>query len=350
MTENEKIFEEYKRQQLEEQKEMLSKNSQLIQDFKEYCKQFDIDLKDTDFKYIQTIGIVAENPNLVFKLNKNLGQDKEGLIDFATLKKYFQIERFAAGYLYSEKFMAMAHQFFRRGYNQYSNFSPQFTEIFWTFNHDEKEKYISLDSNKVRVNVSDRMYMEFETWYGAKFQEEISTIDDGIVRLRPPLDLESFEIDFFFGSTYSLDIKWYTKKHIKVFQSEEFKTENVKVELDGSEYHPAKYVHAEFDTKEGTFRHFDGAIHLYTENEYQQRKDTDFNHDEKSDSQIKTKSKKLFKLNGKIEIKDWVELTSHFVTGNPLVFEYFEGKLPDRIIDIVSKLRESRKNKAHNSN
>ncbi len=342
MKEQQKIFEEYRKQQLEEQKEMMSKNSELIEGFKTYCKNFGIVLSDNNFKYIQTIGIVAEHPDIIYKLNNALEQDKEGLIDFATLNEQFEIKKFVSGYLYSDKYMAMAHRYFRRGHNEYSNFSPRFTEIFWAFNHDEKEKYIALDSNKVRINVDDSMYMEFDTWYGAKFQEEISTIEDGIVKLRPPLDLEPFHIDFFFGSTYSLDIKWYTKENIKVFQSEEFKTDKVNIELNGIPYYPAKYVHSEFDMETGFFRHFDGAIHLYTEEEYYQRRDSDFNHDQKSNSHIKTKSRKLFKLNGEIEIKDWVDLTSHFMTGNPLIFEYFEGKLPDRIIDTVSKLRASK--------
>ncbi len=342
MTEQERIFEQYKKQQLEEQKEMLSKNSRLIEEFKIYCKNFGIMLSDNHFKYIQTIGIVAEYPDLIYKLNNALKKDKEGLIDFATLNEQFEIKRFASGYLYSDKYMAMAHSYFRRGHNKYSNFSPRFAEIFWAFKHDDKEKYIALDSNMVRINVDDSMYMEFDTWYGAKFQEVISNIEDGIVKLRPPLDLEPFHIEFFFGSTYSLDIKWYTKENIQVFQSEEFKIEKVNIELNGINYFPAKYVHSEFDKETGASRHFDGAIHLYTEEEYYQRRDSDFNHDQKGESHIKTKSRKLFKLNGKIEIKDWVNLTSHFMTGNPLIFEYFEGKLPDRIIDTISKLREAK--------
>lgn len=342
MTEQQRFFEEYRKQQLEEEKEMLSKNSELIDNFKAYCNRLGIVLNESNFKYIQTIGIIAEYPDIIYKLNNELKEDKEGLIAFSTLKEQFEIKQFASGYLYSERYMAMAHRYFRRGHNEYNNFAPRFTEIFWAFNHDEEEKHIALDPNKVRINVDDSLYMEFDTWYGAKFQEDISTIEDGIVKLRPPLDLESFHIDFFFDSTYSLDIKWYTKKSIQVFQSEEFKTEKVKIELNGISYFPAKYVHSEFDKETGTFRHFDGAIHLYTEDEYYQRRDSDFNHDEKGELHIKTKSRKLFKLNGKIEIKDWVNLTSHFMTGNPLVFEYFEGKLPDRIMDTVSKLREAK--------
>ena len=84
-----------------------------------------------------------------------------------------------------------------------------------------------------------------------------------------------------------------------------------------------------------TFRHIDGAIHFYTSDEYYQRRDSDFNHNNKNSSQLKTLSLKLFKVNGLISIDDWTELTSQYLTGNPLVFEYFEEKFPDHIQEFI---------------
>ncbi len=100
--------------------------------------------------------------------------------------------------------------------------------------------------------------MELDTWYGAKFQRNISDIEDGVVKLRPPLDFEPSDIEILFGNTYSLDIKWSSKKDIKVFQSEDFKAESSKIIRNGKEYFPARYVHAEYDSLTGKFRHFDG--------------------------------------------------------------------------------------------
>lgn len=171
----------------------------------------------------------------------------------------------------------------------------------------------------------------------------ISDIEDGIVKLRPPLGLETFNIRFFFGDTYSLDIKWTTKHGVKVFQAEEFKTSEIKIKKDGIEYYPVKYIHAEFDCLEKVFRHFDGAIHFYTEEEYYQRRDNDFNYNSKNSYQLKTLSQKLFKINGHVLVEDWVTLVSHYLTGNPLIFEYFEGKLPDRILDILESLQQINK-------
>lgn len=246
--------------------------------------------------------------------------------------------------------MAMANPYFRRGHYEKNSFEPRFIELYWDYYSAENEKFISLDFDKVRINIDNQMFMEFDTWYGAKFDDKISNIEDGTVKLSPPLDLEGFDIEFFFGNVHSLNIKWYTKesiekgtkKIIKVFQAEEFKKPNSKIKKNGIEYFPAKYIHAEFDVLEGFFRHFDGALHFYNETEYFQRRDTDFNHNQKNDLQIKTLSQKLFKVNGKIEVNKWVELTSQFLSKNPLIIEYFEGKLPDKLTELVNRLRNGK--------
>ena len=48
-----------------------------------------------------------------------------------------------------------------------------------------------------------------------------------------------------------------------------------------------------------------------------------------------TLSKKLFKINGHLSIDSWLELSSHYFSGDPLVHEYFEGQLPEQIQKIV---------------
>jgi hypothetical protein len=327
---------------IEEEKQQLSKNKDLIDSFKDFASQYSIQLKDENFRYFDTIGIVATYPNLITHFDSSLIPDKEGLMDFDLLSETFEKRRFAKGYLYSEKFMLMANSYFRRGYHYGNSFEPRFVELFWELKLTNSKTYISLDLDRLRINVDSSMHMEFDTWYGAKFNRNIKDVKDDIVKLRPPLYLDDFDLSFFFGDTYSLDIKWYSANGIKTFQAEEFKTEKIKIEKDGVEYYPVKYIHAEFDLDKNYFRHFDGAIHFYTENEYVNRKDSDFNYNSKAESLIKTKSEKLFKINGKISVETWIEYTSHFFSKNPLVFEYFEGNYPKHIVDFLEKLNETK--------
>ncbi|MGQ7869609.1 hypothetical protein [Sunxiuqinia sp. sy24] len=334
-----KEIEDYYKFQEEERLKELSKNESLINDFITYSKKMNIELGKDDFDYIQTIGIIVRHPNIVAKLNCQLTPDKEDLLKTSAIEKDFKKEPFASGYYFSDKFVIMAHPHFRRGYHERNSYSPRFVDVFWNFHSGKIEKYIAIDPDVVRVNVDNLMYIERDTWYGAKFQKLISEIEDGVVKLRPPLDLDSLDIEFFFGATYALDILWTSKNSVKTFQLEEFKTEKQTICINGVDYFPVRYVHAEYDIKKKVFRHFDGAIHYYNCEEYHNRRDSDFNYNFKNGKHIKTKSQKLFKINGDLCVEDWVELTSQFLSGNPLIYEYFEGKLPDRINELIEKRR-----------
>lgn len=82
--------------------------------------------------------------------------------------------------------------------------------------------------------------------------------------------------------------------------------------------------------------------HDITSEEYYSRRDADFNYNAKNDRKIKTASEKLFKFNGKISVDNWIEYSSHFMTANPLVHEYFEGSYPEHISEIVEAVRKSK--------
>lgn len=329
----------------DEEKKKLSDNAKLINYFKLFCAKNGVVMTDDNFKYIQTIGIVASHPNLVGQLCNDFSRDKEGLVDFNFLTKRFGRRPFAKGFLYSDNFMLMAHPYFRRGFYPNNNFAPRFIELFWSFKQDDIDTYISLDYDRVRINVDNSANIELDTWYGAQFNNEINSINDGVTKLRPPLDVDSFTNSFLFSDVYSLDIKWETKDGIKSFQAEEFKTDKTKICKDGNEFFPVRYIHAEFDLEKNTFRHFDGAVHFYSSHEYYIRRESDFNYNSKNNFKIKTISVKLFKMNGNISVDTWIEFTSHFLTGNPLVFEYFEGKYPAHVSEILEAMQMDKNKK-----
>ena len=192
-----------------------------------------------------------------------------------------------------------------------ANFAPRFIEVFWNFRGAGVLKYLAIDEDRVRLDIDGSIYVELDTWFGARFNKDIAIIPSGLVKLRPPLDLSPIRVEFFFASAYCLDIRWDQEGSIKTFQALELKAENVTVEVNGEQFHPARYLHAEYDTTTRTFRHFDGAVQLYKSDEYLVRRDSDFNYNLKSVAQIKARSKKLFKLNGALQVDEWVELCCH---------------------------------------
>lgn len=339
MTEKTERFNNYQQTMLEEEKKELANNSELISGFKKFCASKGLELRDENFQYLHTIGIVAFFPNIVGHIYPDLVKDKEGLVDFASLCKSFRRRRFASGYLYDESVMLMAHPYFRRAFSHFNNYAPRFIEFFWEVDDAKINPFIALDFDRVRIDVNDRFYMELDTWYGARFNNDVGQIPDGLSKLRPPMDLSEDIIELLFKNAYSLDTKWVTKDGIRSFQLEEFKTNKVRIIKDGHEYHPVRYIHSEYDLLKGYFRHFDGAIHFYTADEYYSRRDSDFNYNLKGSNQIKTISEKLFKMNGVVELEMWIQFTSHFLSGNPLIFEYFEGAYPAQIADAIDAIR-----------
>ncbi|ARN78889.1 hypothetical protein BST97_13320 [Nonlabens spongiae] len=154
--------------------------------------------------------------------------------------------------------------------------------------------------------------------------------------------MDDFELDFFYASAFALDIYWYSYENIKVFQALEFKQSNVTTEIEGKSYFPVRYVHAEYDMDSKCFRHFDGALQFYIEEEYYERRTNNFNSKVKGEYQVKSKSKKLFKINGRLTVEDWVAFTIHFFAMNPLILEYIEGKEPDFLKPTLDAIRKDR--------
>lgn len=334
------LIEQRKKQLAIDKKKELRNNSIAIENFIIFCKNKDIILTTDNFDYIETIGIIATYPNLLNKLNTELIKNDEELICCKLLKKHYTKRPMDNGLLFHKNYGAMAHPFFRRSFNPNANFPSKFIELYWKIIDSSIDFYVTLDADRVRVDIDGASYSEKDTWYGPAFNRKIEEIPNDVVKLKPTEDLGGLSTSFFYNDIYSLDIKWTEKNGIKTFHAEEFYNEKVTINIDEIKYYPVKYIHAEYNINTQNFRHFDGAIHLYKEEEYIQRRDTDLNFNEKLDKHIKAKTFKIFKMNNNISITTWVEYTSQFFSNNPLIHEYFEGKLPAYITDMVKQIKK----------
>lgn len=321
-------------------RERLAEATDLIAKFTALAASKGVILGAESFEYVQTIGIVAKAKGIARTLLGPIRAERDGLLSFNEIASRFPPSLHDEGCFAGPDFVLMAHPCHRRGMHPVNNWAPRFVDLFWRFDGPGIEKYIALDEDRVRIDVDGLGYGEADTWYGAPFDEDIRNIKPGIVKLRPPVDLESRHVSFFFAGAYCLDIKWSESDGIKSFQALEMKTEDTRIDVGGQHYFPARYLHAEFDVVANCFRHFDGAIQLFTEEEYFQRRDSDFNITMKNPAHIKARSSKVFKINGPLRTKDWVEFCCHFYTANPLTFEYFSGEYPKHVTEIVERIRD----------
>ncbi len=246
----------YRQQMREEAAEELATHANAIASFKAYTQKLGLSLNDSNFYYTPTIGVVAEYPNLVHALDPLLMPDKEGLYNFRDLVATFP-RRYRTGTLTGPNYILLADPFFRRSMHKDSNFAPHFIDEFWKEDYKAVTYYSSLDSDRVRINMDNIDYGEFDTWYGPAFNKQIEAIANQPVKLRPPAFLTPFELSSFFDDSYCLDLKWATDdKGIRVFYLEEVKTAEVTVIVDNTTYHPVRYVHSEYDPDTNYFRHF----------------------------------------------------------------------------------------------
>lgn len=338
-SELEEIKARYAIQMAEEAQRELTKAAPQIERFTAIAASRGIVLNATSFEYVQTIGVVAKAPGLAKTLIEPIQTERDELVAYSEIVKKLQPSPFQAGCFVGKDYMLLAHPFYRRKMRPDANWAPRFVEFLWAFDAPGVQKYIAIDEDRVRINVDSSTYIEEDTWHGAPFNEDIRAIKPGTVKLRPPQDLDPTYISSLFADAYCLDIKWSEADGVKTFVSLEMKTEKVQLELDGNIYFPARYMHAEFDISANCFRHFDGAVQLFLEDEYLQRRESDFNMNAKTTDHIKARSKKLFKLNGPINAKNWVDLCCQFYTGNPLTIEYFSKAFPAHINDTLAKIR-----------
>lgn len=329
----------YRAQMEKHARERLAEADDLIAAFASMAASKGMNLNTQSFEYVQAIGIVANAPGIARTLLGPLSAERDGLLPFDDIASRFPPNPYYDGCFVGTEFVLLAHPYFRRGMHSVCNWAPRFIELFWRFNEPHVQRYIALDEDRVRIDVNGPVYFESDTWFGAPFNENIRNIKSGITKLRPPLDIESWQNSFFFADAYCLDIKWSQDDGIKSFQALEIKTADIRIEVDGHHYFPARYLHAEFDIATNCFRHFDGAIQLFTEEEYFQRRDADFNMSMKNIAHIKARSKKIFKINGSLKKEFWVELCYHFYTGNPLIFEYFNGQCPAYVTEALERLK-----------
>jgi hypothetical protein len=320
----------------------LADHESIITKFKERCVALDPPICDLQINYLYTIGIVACAEELVKSLCPELVADKDGLYDLVQLRELFQRAPFpGTGLLIGDQFMIMAHPFFRRGMHGGANWESRFIELFWKLDLPKTRIRVALDIKRVRLDVRSFGYLEFDTWHGAKFNKEIAGIKDGLSQLRPPADIDKSDLDFFFASAYSLNIKWSTQGNIKTFQAEAYLQDNVLYEWQDNLWHPVRYVHAEFDLLKNCFTHFDGAIHFYDRIDYKVMREADLNYNLKHAEQIKAPAIKLFRLDDYIPLEEWLELTSQFFAHNPLIIEYFDSRYPAHLEEILTKIRSA---------
>ncbi|MDM1503937.1 hypothetical protein HX071_17300 [Myroides marinus] len=267
-----------------------------------------------DYKYLKNSTLSILNNDIVkrfFPKLKELSDDeKSGLIKISDLETEFDY-KYQGIFVHKKLPLCIfCHQYFRRSLSRLNNFHYFFLDELLSHKHNiDITIKIALDWDMIGYAPDVLESMEFEYWFGPKYNNDINQITNGLTKY----STDEFERNYYGIST--TEFIWKSNNELKEFELEELRENQSPTEGD---YYGCRYVHSIYDTSQSTFIHFDGAIRGYDSELYFQRIDNDMN-----EFGRKSQYKKLFRVDGKLELKDWKSLLTTYMQDNPLIYEYF---------------------------
>jgi hypothetical protein len=252
-------------------------------------------------------------PNIAEKVFPSLfvNTDKDGLIYLKDILDSFTYE--GSGIFKSKNgdLCIFCHQYFNRNLSLLNNYNTYFIDEFVRLHsNNEITLRIAIDKNLIGLSKTYKGVLEFDYWWGPKFNNDISSIPNEVTRY------ESNEEQKFFSSVLGTEFWWKTDENEKTLEIEEIR-EQPSLGIDNDSY-GCRYIHSIYDNNKAEFIHFDGAIRLYSDEEILKRWEVNINKAGKN-----TTYTKLFRIDGKLELSDWKKLCILYYKGNPLLFEYF---------------------------
>lgn len=241
--------------------------------------------------------------------------DKSGLVNLDEILKDFD---YAGSGIFKSKnseFSIYCHQYFNRNLSLSNNFNTYFIDEFLKLkSNTEVTLRIAIDENILGLSKTFMGVLEFDYWWGPKFDDDVSTLPNQVTKY------ECNEDQKFFSDVSGTEFWWKTDNDTnRVLEVEEIR-ERPSFGI-GKDAYGCRYIHSIYDTKHQLFKHFDGAVRVYSEDKIMERWGVDISKAGKD-----TIYKKLFRVDGKLPLADWKKLCILYFKGNPLLFEYFGAK------------------------
>lgn len=298
-----------------------------IDEFKELLREKYLD----DSKFIYKGCVAYSSPGITIELFPHLFEkkDKSGLIFLDDILTEFEYVGCGIFKHLSSDYSIFCHQYFKRNLSLINNYNTYFIDEFIKLNTNEQVKLrIAIDENLVGLSKSYSGVLEFDYWWGPKFNNDITSIPDEVTRY------ENDERHKFFSSVSGTEFWWKTDGNEKTLEIEEIR-EKASLGVDENSY-GCRYIHSIYDNTTEEFVHFDGAIRMYDEEQIMNRWELSINKAGKN-----TKYTKLFRIDGKLELADWKKLCILYYKGNPLLFEYFGASEEYNSIAVSKERSES---------
>ncbi|WP_162898199.1 hypothetical protein [Acinetobacter sp. WCHAc010034] len=263
----------------------------------------------------------------LFNISSN-SVDKDGLTDYKTLCQ--SMKQIQPGVFLDKKhnLLIFAHRFFRRSLSHRNKFNEYFLSSFdkTVAESPHLTPRLRLDPDLIGHPDTVTNLLELEYWWGPHFNDDISSIPNGVT------EHKASEKTRYFEGVDRTQIWWKSpetrlnsiiKDRYRSFEIEEL-IENSSGGLPDEQY-GCRYAHAEYSIGTSAITHFDGAIRAYPQDEYLERIGLAIDQAGKHSDYTK-----LFRFDGSMTVDLWKKLLSDYFKGNPLIPEYL-GVVQDDI-------------------
>lgn len=246
-------------------------------------------------------------------LNKQ--KDNDGLI---LLKDIYEGFSYLGQGVFASKESDLAiflHPFFRKSFSRYNNYNFEFIdELLGQYPANQSIK-IKIDDDFIGYSPSFIKNMEFEYWFGPKYDDDISKIPSGVTCYK------SSEEEKLYNQVEKTEFVWQNKKDKFQFEMEEVSDSDAPT-LDDEQY-ACRYLHSIYDYETSAFDHFDGAVRQYNIDSICERLEKPINQ-----MGHNAKYTKLFRLDGEIPLATWKSLITNYLKNNYDVYRYFGMSTP----------------------
>jgi hypothetical protein len=278
-------------------------------------------------QYIRIEAVAAKRIDLAVELYPDLFKpgvglvDKDGLVDYRKLLK--RMKQIQPGVFHDSKrdLLLFAHRFHRRSLSHRNKLNTYFLQSFDAIAEESPELTVrlKLDPDLVGHPASATNLIELEYWRGPHFNDDISSIPDGVAEHKADERIKFYEgvdrTQIWWKAPESRQREDSSISNYRTFEIEEL-IENPSGGLAENHF-GCRYAHAEFAACEATISHFDGAIRAYAGDSYLDRIDTSIDRAGK-----RADYTKLFRFDGNLTVGSWKRLLSDFFRGNKLIPEY----------------------------
>lgn len=253
--------------------------------------------------------VAYEDKGILYKVFPEI-QDElhKGLINMN------QLTPVLPGIYKKDKYIIFAHRFFRRNCSMLNSLNDEFLQRLQNLSTYDLNVQIALDPDLVGLLGSEMSELEYQYWWGPKFNEDLSTIPKGVTKH------ENEGYDNVFSNLCFTEFGWYVQDERQTFECEEV-IDKSNIQNGESEYYGCRFVHSMLNPLTKLPNHLDGAIRAYTDEQIIERLEISIDKSERN-----TCYTKLWRVDNDMPVSLWKELITHYYRDNVLIGEYFDGK------------------------